>query len=365
MPDFERTELPLEKLLLDPNNYRFHEEDDFVFAAGHRFHEDRVQEIAWQRLRDSGLGELKNSFLANGFIPVEPVVLRKYDHIEDRFVVLEGNRRIAAIRWIQKDIEAGVDIDDQTQQMLNTIPVVIVSHEEDDPAFYEALMGVRHISGIREWGGYQRAKLVVTLRDERGLDASDIGDRVAMSTVEVNRRYRAFKALEQMQQDEDFGDHATPDLYAIFHEAVSVPVIREWLGWDQESSQFTNEEELRRFYTLIGRTEFDDEGQPREQKIKNRSEVRELGSILPNDEAKRILFDPSRSFVDALATAKEEELARAWTAKVSSAIAALNQLGFVELKNLDGKAIASLQTLAELAQEIVRTHAQITGEGGE
>ena len=364
MPDFESTKLPLEKLLLDPNNYRFHEEDDFVFAADHRFHEEGVQDKAWQRLRDSGLRELKSSFLANGFIPVEPIVVQKYDHIEDRLVVLEGNRRIAALRWIQKDIEAGVDVDDQVQQMLNTIPVVIVSHEEDDPAFYEALMGVRHISGIRQWGGYQRAKLVVTLRDERGLDASDIGNRVAMSTREVNRRYRAFKALEQMQQDEDFGDHVTPDLYAIFHEAVSVPAVREWLGWDQESSQFTNEEELRRFYTLIVRTEDDDEGQPREPKIKTRSEVRDLGSILPNDEAKGILFDPSRSFVDALATAKEEELARAWTAKVSSAIAALKQLGFVELKNLDSNAIASLQALAELAQEIVRSHARIADEEG-
>lgn len=348
MPDFESTKLSLEKLLLDPNNYRFHEENDFVFAAGHRFHEDRVQDIAWQRLRDSGLGELKNSFLANGFIPVEPIVVREYDYVEDRFVVLEGNRRVASLRWIQKDIEAGVDIDDQVQQMLKTIPVVIVSHEEDDPAFYEALMGVRHISGIRQWGGYQRAKLVVTLRDERGLDAPDVGDRVAMSTMEVNRRYRAFKALEQMQQNEDFGDHATPDMYAIFHEAVSVPVVRdEWLGWDQESSQFTNEEELHRFYSLIICTEDDDKGQPREPKIKNYSEVRALGSILPNDEAKRILFDPARSFVEALATAKEEELSRAWTAKISSAIAALKQLGFEELKNLDRDAIASLQELAE------------------
>ena len=280
MPDYENKKLPLKKLLLDPNNYRFHDEDDFVFAADQRFHEDRVQEIAWQRLRDSGLRELKSSFLANGFIPVEPIVVRKYAHIEDRFVVLEGNRRIASLRWIQNDIEAGVDVDDQARQMLNTIPVVIVSHEEDDPALYEALMGIRHISGIRQWGGYQRAKLVVTLRDERGLDASDIGDRVAMSTVEVNRRYRAFKALEQMQNDEDFGGHATPDMYAIFHEAVSVPLVREWLGWDQESAQFTNEEELRRFYTLIVLTE-DEEGQPNEpknQKLLRGTESREHSS---------------------------------------------------------------------------------------
>jgi hypothetical protein len=36
-------EVSLEQLLLDPNNYRFQDTDDFVRAEEHRFHEESVQ----------------------------------------------------------------------------------------------------------------------------------------------------------------------------------------------------------------------------------------------------------------------------------------------------------------------------------
>jgi hypothetical protein len=34
-----------------------------------------------------------------------------------------------------------------------------------------------------------------------------------MTVHEVNRGYRAFKALQQMQEDEDFGEHAHAEMY--------------------------------------------------------------------------------------------------------------------------------------------------------
>jgi hypothetical protein len=74
-------------------------------------------------------------------------------------------------------------------------------------------MGVRHVSGIDQWGGYQRAKLVVELRDDFKLEAGEVAERLGMSTHEVNRRYRAFKALQQMLQDEEYLDFAKPEMY--------------------------------------------------------------------------------------------------------------------------------------------------------
>ena len=150
MPDFTAQELSLEQLLLDPNNYRFYEDQGFVFAAKHRFHEPPVQDRAWQRLRADGISEVKNSLRTNGFMPMEPLVVKEYEHLADRYLVVEGNRRLAALLWIQNDIEAGVEVPLAIDTMLESIPVVVVSHEEDDPAFFEALMGVRHISGIKE-----------------------------------------------------------------------------------------------------------------------------------------------------------------------------------------------------------------------
>lgn len=362
MPDFSPTYLHLNQLLLDPNNYRFHEDQEFVLAAEQRFHEGSVQDVAWRRLRDDGIQELKKSLLKNGFMPMEPLVVREYGHLQDHFVVVEGNRRLAALRWIRRDINAGLDVTDGTETMLQQIPVVVVSHEEDDPAFFEALMGVRHISGTKEWGGYQRAKLVVTLRDERNMESAEIADRVGMSTVEVNRRYRAYKALQQMQDDEEFAEYAKPELYALFHEAVSLPIVREWLGWDAATSTFTKDE-LVEFYTLISALDSDDGRQ--EAKIRGYRDVRELKSILPNEEARAVLLDSDRPFVEAVAIAKEEELSRAWTAKVDAAYNALQKLGFREFTTLSEANIEKLRRVSQLAETIISACQQLrsTEEG--
>lgn len=354
MPDFVRKELSLEQLLLDPNNYRFHEDQYFMFAAEPRFHESSVQESTWRRLRDDGISELKTSLCTNGFMPMEPLVVREYAHVEDRYLVVEGNRRLAALMWIQKDIDAGVELPAHAPAMLGRIPVVVVSHEDDDPAFFEALMGVRHVSGTKEWRGYQRAKLVVTLRDERNLEAKEIADRVGMTTHEVNRRYRAFKALEQMRNHEDFGDRMTPGLYPLFHEAVSLPIVRQWLGWDQHATRFTDEDELGQFYALITASEID--GVRQEPKIVRHSEVRELKSILRNEEAKEALLDDHTPFVEALTIAKKEEFSRTWTTKVDAAYRALQGLGFREFKNLSNEDREKLTSLSELALEIIGSH---------
>ena len=61
-------------LLLDPNNYRFQDSTDFVWADETRFHEKTVPDRAYRRLRDDGLLQLKNSILTNGLLPVERLV---------------------------------------------------------------------------------------------------------------------------------------------------------------------------------------------------------------------------------------------------------------------------------------------------
>lgn len=357
MPRFEPLPLSLQQLLLDPNNYRFHEDQHYVRAAGHRFHELSVQERAWKRLRDDGLRELKNSLLRNGFMPMEPLVARAYEYSEDHYLVVEGNRRLAALLWIRRDIDAGVAVPEQVHSMLLNIPAIVVSHEEDDPAFFEALMGVRHISGTKEWGGYQRAKLVVTLRDDRNMEPTEIAERVGMSTVEINRRYRAYKALQQMKENEEFEEYATPELYALFHEAVSLPLIRDWLGWDATTFSFQNESELEQFYALICPSSAG--GVAREPKIRGYGDVRALRGILPRPDARASLLDLDRPFVDAAAIAKEEELSRAWTTKVDSAYNALQNLGFRHFTNLSDEDVARLQSISDLARNIIGQHERL------
>lgn len=349
-------------LLLDPNNYRFHDIDGFVYASEERFHEDSVQRKAYQRIRqEEGLQELKNSIMRNGYIPVERIVVRPYKDSPDKWVVIEGNRRVAAIRWILEDYDAGVALEASALDSLKKLPVVIAEQDEPNEIFRASLMGIRHVSGIKQWGGYQRAKLVATMRDELKLEAADVAERVGMSTHEVNRRYRAFKALQQMQDDDDYGGDVRPSMYPLFHEAVSLPVVRSWLGWDEDKNLFTDGENLPQFYDLLTPTE-QEEGGTIEPKITTFSQVRELRFILPKAEAKRLLLEPSRPFQDAISVAKQEELSRLWAGEVSASIRALETMGIKELKSLSPEDIDLLRKLGQVINERLDDHKSLTGE---
>ena len=359
MTSFQETTLSVESLLLDPNNYRFHDADGFVLADEARFHEKSVQDRAIRRLRENGLIQLKNSILKNGFLPVEPIIVREYLPVEGSFLIVEGNRRVAALKWIADDHAAGVNVPEQVLTTLQAVPVLVVEATDADPEFFEALMGVRHVSGIKQWGGYQRAKLVAVLRDERGMESAEIGERLAMNTQEVNRRYRAFKALEQMKTDEICGLYARPSMYPMFHEAVSLPVVREWLGWDEELTRFTNVQTTEQFYRLITPDESED-AEVSEPRIRSYSQVRELRDILPNAEAKRVLLDPSRTFLDALTIAKREELSQSWKSQVATAISALESIGALDLKHMSKEDVAEIEKLRASAAELLETHERLT-----
>jgi hypothetical protein len=81
-----------------------------------------------------------------------------------------------------------------------------------------------------------------------------------------------------MQTDEEFSGYAKPDMYPLFHEAMSLPIVREWLGWNEAESTFTKKPELEHFYSLHSPTGDDSPKAP--AKITTYGEVRELKYIL-------------------------------------------------------------------------------------
>lgn len=344
-------------ILFDPNNYRFIDLDGFIKASEDRFADNTVQSKAYNRMRqEDSLLELKKSILRNGYIPVERLVVRPFAPNREKYIVIEGNRRLAAIKWILDDYAAGVNIQQSILESLRNLPVVVAESDAPNEVFRASLMGIRHVSGIKQWGGYQRAKLVTMMRDDLQLDAAEVAERVGMSTQEVNRRYKAFKALQQMQEDENYGDHVKPSMYPLFHEAVSLPIVREWLGWSDGHQAFENTETLEQFYTLLIPQERE-ESPPIEPKITTYLQVRELRSILPKPEAKHLLLDPSVPLQDAINLARQEEMSKIWLSEVSSAIGALEIMNIRDLKALSEDDVSMLNKLKDVVQERLNDYA--------
>lgn len=352
MPQLDEAKATLDALLLDPNNYRFQDDPEYRPVQESRFAEETVQRRAADRLRDPSLDDLKKSIRANGFLAVERIVARELSgDLRGKYLVLEGNRRVAALKSIRAEHEAGDTAPTDLLRTMKAIPILIISEGPNAKGVYESIMGIRHVSGIKHWGGYQRSRLIANLRDDIRIEPTEIAERLGMSVREVNRRYRAYKALEQMEDDDDYGDYADPKLYPLFHEAVSSTSVKEWLNWSEDEGRFTNENDLSQFYEWISPRSADDPETEDDlpPKLTSHRDVRDLTSILQNDEALSVLKERESSLSDALAISKRGEISKAWRRHVSSAISALQSLSgndLAQMSTTDRKRIVELQDLA-------------------
>lgn len=301
-----------DQLLLDPNNYRFHDLQGYRPVNPARYAEKGVQDRALQFLKDTtafDLGALRDSITSNGFVPFEQIVVEKYDGEGDsaRYLVVEGNRRTAAIKTILKDHAGGaIDLSEEKLDTIKQFTVIeLIGTDTERSNYQKTLMAIRHVAGIREWGPYQQARLVVEMYDNEEGAFGPVAQRIGINSREVARRYRASKALEQMEKDEEFGDRADPKLYAFFHEAVSQPKVREWLQFSDQTYTAENEEARRLFYELLSPREIDGETLPAKLSSAN-PQVRQLKDIVDKPFPLKILADPEKSFADALKAAEDE-----------------------------------------------------------
>ena len=305
-------EVTPDKLLLDPNNYRFHDLDAYrPVVSRQRFGDTRVQTRVMDLLLSADgfeLQALKDSIMTNGYVPLERIVVEEYDTCEEekRYLVVEGNRRVAAIKSLLEEHEhAVVSISEEKLATIRNLPATeLVASADERTLFKQTIMAIRHVAGIREWGPYQQAKLIAELYEQEEQRFGRVAQRVGIQAREVGRRFRAINALEQMENDEEYGQHAVPKLYAFFHEAVSIPRIREWLGWSDTSFSAENEEARRNFYELLLPRTLD--GELRPPKITEIRDLRKLKNIVGRPLPLSILLDPEKSFEEAVDAAEAE-----------------------------------------------------------
>lgn len=307
-----------DQLLLDPNNYRFYDVAGYKPVTNRaRFAEASVQEKALRLLQTTAsfeLGPLKDSILTNGFVPFEQIVVERYldettANGRPLYLVVEGNRRVSAIKsLLQEHAEGVIDLAAPVMATLTDISVTeILGSPEERKSYQQVLMAIRHVAGIREWGPYQQAKLVVELYEDRGKTFGAVAQQIGISSKEVARRYRASKALQQMEDDEEFGEYANPRLYTFFHEAVSQPKVREWLDFSDETYEARSEAARRTFYELLSPRQLD--GRTVDPKLQSaNSQVRQLKEIVDKPLPLKILSDPERSFEEAVAAAQLEDV---------------------------------------------------------
>lgn len=348
---FEIDEKPIGQLLLDPNNYRFIDLPQWKPRQSNRFHNPSVQESTlrlFESIARYNLNELRRSILANGYVRLERIVIVPYQHASNHYIIVEGNRRVAALKTLLRDNNDGVlSLTPEQVNDFTTVPVAILDPEED--ALISAtriIMGIRHIAGPQEWGAYQQALLIVQLVDDEGQDFADVSRHLNISDRETRRRYRAMRALRAMENDEVYSSAAKPEYYRLFNELISIPEVREFFSWDHDSATFQDQEKPRQFYEML--EPLDSESTP---KLRTYLDVRRLREIIGNPHAESTLLDPEQPLSAALALVQIEPSAQAASDIMTQArrfVTIMEDTQIDALTNLSSDDVIFLEELSNL-----------------
>lgn len=355
-------QLQLNDLLLDPNNPRFSElGEELTQIPEARFAEARVQEKAKERMRSKRFDvlELRDTIKALGFLPMDRIVVRRWKGASDdgavKYVVVEGNRRVTALKWlIELNDEAKETFSDKQLGNFTQLESLVIDDDALSDSVALILPGLRHVSGVKEWGAYQKAKAVHALR-KSGMTPQETAQSLGLSTRSANNSFRCYLALEQMKADEEFGERAQDSMYSYFEEVLKRPVVRDWLEWSDDGEGFSNSARLNEFYSWIVPSD-EDGSQP---KITMAIQIRDLQKVIVDENALAILRSPEGSLQKALVR-YEVEHPEDWQPRISAATSALKSLTTDAIRKMDVAAVDELKQLAERISQVLKDRTLLT-----
>ncbi|MCY4673401.1 MAG: ParB N-terminal domain-containing protein [Bacteroidetes bacterium] len=196
--------------------------------------------------RAEDLSELLQSIAANGYMDIEPFIVCRE---EGRLTVLEGNRRLAAVRLL-RDAKLSNKIYDATQtriripritqqcrDTLKKISVYRVANREDADAF----IGFKHINGAARWSSYAKAKFAARWHRDSNLSLTKIANQIGDSHQTIKRMVHAIHVLEQAENESLFNieDRWNPRFsFSHLYTALSRPDYRKFLGLDAQWASY-------------------------------------------------------------------------------------------------------------------------------
>jgi hypothetical protein len=360
MKPLTEADVSTDALYLDPNNPRFADLQDRVQPVpASRVIEQGVQDRDLARILDDRfeVQQLKDSIRTIGFLTMDRLVVTRLPH-EGKYLVVEGNRRLGAIRALLEDHRNGeADLSGDVLTSLRRVPVLVI--EETDSATQEhmarVLQGVRHVAGIRPWGPYQQAQVVAMMIDD-GKDQTEICEVLGLPKKRINILRRCFYALEQMRKDDDYGDKAKPALFSAFDEVIKLPSLRkDWLEWNDDRYLFLNEEHRKLLYSWLVGSEGDD-GSKHAPKIGDPKEIRRIPQLMADAVLfKRFCDSPSLGLDEAMQGIASPKSSIQWRDYVQNLLYTLNQVPAVDLES----ASQSDEDLLIRARDLCERHLKI------
>ncbi|CUO24653.1 hypothetical protein CUW_2202 [Turicibacter sanguinis PC909] len=278
--------LCIDNILLDPLNPRFITKGREYKIS--EFKNKNIQLELIEKLRNYRMKELIDSILENGFLSLERVAVVRLEEGSNNYVVIEGNRRIAAIKLIMMD----KTIDFELRNSLMNVNVCIIAgkvYENSQEERYK-IASLSHLSGKVEWEDYQKAIFLHDIVTQCGKKCKEAGTEIGLGrnrAIAMFQAYKAYKSIQRLEwyhesEEENYRDE---DYFPFFYEAMRIGSIKD------EYFKVVNDvvckpENLKNFCTWIGLTTHK---KIIDRQIKYKEQIKDLKIVLQDPVAREAL----------------------------------------------------------------------------
>lgn len=219
----------LDQLMLDPLNPRLGRNN-----TGPSTKQSDILEL----MRDWTLDELATSFLESGFWPQEAlIVVREKLYGKESLVVIEGNRRLAALKYLKLAVD-GKPADKKWREiaadsavpknLFSRIPYIEVGGRKEVQAF----LGFRHVTGIKEWHPAEKAEFIAKLIEDGGLSYKEVMRKIGSKTAAVRQNYISYRLLLQMEDQGDIAIDKVENKFSVLYLSLRTEGARKYLDID-------------------------------------------------------------------------------------------------------------------------------------
>ncbi|PKL96164.1 MAG: hypothetical protein CVV18_02780, partial [Gammaproteobacteria bacterium HGW-Gammaproteobacteria-8] len=206
------------------------------------------ESIVAQLYRGEELGELLQSISSNGYLDIEPLIVW-LDPSDDQFIVLEGNRRLAAIRLFREPALAGAieknerlkivvpEISEAVRQSLEKVSVYRVVDRDSARSF----IGFKHINGAAKWESFAKAKFAAEWYKSGNVTLQEISEKIGDRHDTIKRMVAAIYVLDQAEIRGVFSltDRKTTKFnFSHLYTALSRSTYMSYLGLETAWSRY-------------------------------------------------------------------------------------------------------------------------------
>lgn len=296
--------LGIDNILLDPQNPRFATKNQSYTISD--FKDKNIQLEMIKKLETYELEELINSIKENGFLSLERVVVVRLEQGSNKYVVVEGNRRIAAIKLILMNETTDAELKNSLMEI--SVCVILGKIYENSQEERYKIASLAHLSGKVEWGDYQKAIFLHSIVMQYGKKCQEVGAEVglgrnqAIAIFQACEAYLSIQRLEWYQKSEE--EYCTDEYYfQLFYAVMKIASIKNDY-FKIRSNVVCNPENLMNFCNWIGminHQKFSD------RQIKYKEQMKTLEIVLKDPIAKQAL-EEGKPLEEVIKSAYQENI---------------------------------------------------------